>query len=129
MTFISTKTHGIIDYVVGILLIFAPFIFGFAGGGAAMWIPILLGVGIIIYSMLTQYEYSAAKMIPMQAHLALDAAGGLLLVVSPWLFGFAGLIWWPHVVVGIAELLVVAFAERHSSYVQASHTKPRGPVR
>ncbi len=45
MRFIPTKVHGILDYVVGIALIAAPWLFGFAGmGGAPVVIPIVLGV-------------------------------------------------------------------------------------
>ena len=109
---ISVRTHAIIDYVVGALLILAPFIFGFADGGAAMWTPILLGASIIVYSLLTRYPLGAAQVIPFKVHLGLDAAGGLLLLVSPWLFGFADLVWWPHVLVGLAELGVVAMTDR-----------------
>jgi hypothetical protein len=38
MRFISTRTHGIIDYIVGVILFFAPGIFGFAyvGGPAGL---------------------------------------------------------------------------------------------
>ncbi len=98
--------------MVGVLLILAPFIFGFAYGGAAMWVPILLGLSIIVYSALTRYELSAKRVIPFKTHLGLDVAGGLLLLVSPWLFGFADLIWWPHVIVGLAELGVVAMTNK-----------------
>ena len=109
---ISVRTHAIIDYVVGVLLVLAPFILGFANGGAAMWVPILLGLSVIVYSLLTRYQLAVAQVIPFKVHLGLDAAGGLLLLVSPWLFGFADLIWWPHVVVGLAELAVVAMTDR-----------------
>jgi hypothetical protein len=109
---IPVRTHAIIDYVVGVLLVLAPFLLGFANGGAAMWVPILLGLSIIVYSLLTRYDLAVARVIPFGTHLALDAAGGLLLLVSPWLFGFAEVIWWPHVLVGIAELGVVALTDR-----------------
>ncbi|ETX28950.1 SPW repeat domain-containing protein [Roseivivax isoporae] len=110
---ISVNTHAVIDYVVGVLLILAPFLLGFANGGAAMWVPILLGAGILLYSLVTAYRYSVAKVIPLSVHLGLDAAGGLLLLVSPWLFGFAQLVWWPHVIVGLAELGVVMMTQRN----------------
>ncbi|WMT92951.1 SPW repeat protein (plasmid) [Pelagibacterium sp. H642] len=35
---------------------------------------------------------------------------GALLLISPWLFGFSSEVFWPHVVVGIAELGVVAMS-------------------
>ena len=116
---IPTKTHGIIDYIVAVLLIVAPYLFGFANGGAAQWVPMLLGASIIVYSLLTRYELSAAKLIPMPVHLGIDALGGILLIASPWLFGFADLIWWPHVLVGIAEIAVVAMSRRHPESIEA----------
>lgn len=109
---ISIRTHAIIDYVVGIVLILAPYIFGFATGGPAQWVPMLLGAAIIIYSLMTRYDLALVHVIPFGVHLGLDAAGGLLLLVSPWLFGFSDVIWWPHVVVGLAELGVVAMTNR-----------------
>lgn len=104
---ISTRTHAMIDYLVGILLILAPYLLGFDDGGPAHLVPVVLGVATIIYSLLTNYELAIVRLIPMPVHLGLDAASGLLLLVSPWLFGFAGLIWWPHVLVGLAEIGVV----------------------
>lgn len=107
---ISSRTHGIIDYVVGILLILAPFLLGFATGGPEQWVPIILGAGTILYSLLTRYEFSVIKAIPYRMHLAIDAVAGLFLLASPWLLGYADVIWWPHVLVGVAELGVVAMS-------------------
>ena len=118
---ISSRTHAVIDYLVGILLILAPFIFGFADGGPAQMVPTILGAGTIIYSLLTRYELSVVKAIPYPVHLGIDALAGLLLLASPWLFGFADRIWWPHVVVGIAELGVVAMSWRGASHASTGH--------
>lgn len=104
MRFISTRMHGAADYLVGILLILSPYIFGFANGGAAQWLPMLLGAGVILYSLMTRYELGLVPVIPMPAHLGLDIAGGLLLAVSPWLFGFADQVWLPHLVIGLVEV-------------------------
>ena len=117
---ISTKTHGIIDYVVAALLIAAPFILGVADGGAAQWVPMLLGVSIIVYSLITRYEPSVAKLIPMPMHLGFDAFGGILLIGSPWAFEFAEVISWPYVVAGIAEIALVAISQRHSPGIEAA---------
>jgi hypothetical protein len=104
MRFLSTRVHGIIDYLTGGLLILAPWIFGFATGGAAQWIPVLLGAGIIAMSLITDYELSLTRLIPMGAHLAVDGLGGALLAVSPWLFGFADRTYLPHLIIGVAEI-------------------------
>jgi len=109
---IDTRTHGIIDYVTGALLIIAPYLFGFATGGIEQWLPQLLGATTIVMSLLTRYELSVAKLIPLKAHLAVDMGSGALLAVSPWLFGFAGVIWWPHLLVGLMEIVVPMMTRR-----------------
>lgn len=105
---ISSRLHGVLDYVVGLLLIIAPFALDFADHGPAMWVPIALGATTIVYSLFTQYEYGLVPALPLRVHLVIDALGGVLLAASPWLFGFADLVWVPHVVVGLFELAVVA---------------------
>lgn len=107
---ITTRTHAVIDYAVGILLIAAPFILGFATGGPEQWVPMVLGAATIVYSLLTRYEFSVVKAIPYRTHLVIDAVAGLFLLASPWLLGYAEVIWWPHVLVGILELIVVAMS-------------------
>lgn len=104
MRFVPTRVHGILDYLVGALLIVAPWLLGFAQGGAETWLPVVLGAGVIVYSLLTDYELGVVKTIPMPVHLGLDAGGGVLLAISPWLFGFAGIVWVPHLIVGLIEI-------------------------
>ena len=114
MGVIPTKIHGVLDYAVGLLLLLAPYLFGFADGGVAQWLPMLLGAGVIGYSLMTAYELGVASIISVPAHLGLDIAGGVLLAVSPWLFGFADAIFWPHLVVGVVEIGTAAMTERHA---------------
>tara|TARA_R110000850_G_scaffold102824_2_gene212437 strand:+ start:172 stop:528 length:357 start_codon:yes stop_codon:yes gene_type:complete len=105
---INTKTHGVIDYLTGALLIVAPYLFDFSNGGTAQILPQGIGTAIILMSLITRYELSAAKLIPLKVHLGTDIASGILLAASPWLFGFAEVIWWPHLVVGLMEILVAS---------------------
>lgn len=104
MRFIPTKIHGCLDYLTGALLIAAPWLFGFADGGAAQWVPVLLGIGVFIYSPLTDYEWGVASIIPMPAHLGLDILNGIVLAASPWIFGFADTVFWPHLLLGLFEI-------------------------
>jgi hypothetical protein len=104
MRVIGTKAHGYLDYIMGALLIAAPWIFGFARGEAETWVAVILGVGVILYSLLTDYELGASPVIPMRTHLMLDVIGGAVLAASPWLFGFADYIWQPHLILGILEI-------------------------
>jgi hypothetical protein len=107
MRVISTKIHGLIDYIVGLLLLVAPYMFGFATGGPKQWLPMAIGAATIMMSLLTRYELSIAKVIPMGVHLAVDFAAGALLAASPWLFGFAHEVYLPHLIVGLMEIAVV----------------------
>lgn len=92
------------DYLVGILLIISPWLFQFANGGAAMWIPIILGISTILYSLMTNYEYGAVSVISMPTHLWIDGIAGLFLSVSPWLFGFVEVAALPHLIIGLLEM-------------------------
>ena len=104
MRFISTRTHGVLDYVVGALLIVVPYILGFADGTAAQWVPQALGLVAIGGALMTDYELGVMRVIPMPFHLMIDIGSGALLALSPWLFGFADKVFWPHLLVGIMEI-------------------------
>lgn len=110
MKVISTKTHGILDYVVGGLLVLAPWILGFYQGGVESYLPIILGFTTLLYSMMTDYELGAIKVISMRLHLTIDALSGLFLAASPWLFRFSDTVYLPHLLVGLMELVVVALS-------------------
>lgn len=114
---LSTRVHGTLDYVLGLGLIFFPWIFGFADvGGAATLVPVTLGVAIIIYTLGTDYEWGALRVVSMGYHVALDLFGGIFLSLSPWIFGFADEernAWLPHVIVGLI-LILVYFVSRTS---------------
>ncbi len=109
MRFISTQVHGVLDYIIGVLLILAPWVLGFAEGGAATWLPVIIGAAIIIYSLFTDYEFGMVRQLSMRAHLWLDGILGALLAVSPWLFNFDEFVWIPHVLVGVVLVLAALF--------------------
>jgi hypothetical protein len=111
MRIISTRAHGVLDYLMGALLILSPWLLGFAAGGAETWVPVVLGASTIVYSLMTNYELGVVGVLPMPVHLGLDAAAGIFLAFSPWLFGFAGLVWVPHVVLGVLEVGAAAMTQ------------------
>lgn len=104
MKIISTKVHGVLDYLMGALLIASPWLFDFARGGAETWVPVVLGAGAILYSLLTDYELGLSRTLSMKTHLGLDMMSGALLAASPWLFGFNEYVYMPHLILGIAEI-------------------------
>jgi hypothetical protein len=109
MRFIPTKFHAPLDYIVGAALIAAPWIFQFSEHTAATVVPIILGIGLIAYSLLTNYELGVWKIAPMAVHNLIDIVAGAVLAASPWLFGFAdesANVWLPHLVVGLAAVFL-----------------------
>ncbi len=116
MRFIPTRLHGVLDYLVGALLIAAPWLLNFDRGGAETWVPVVLGVGALLYSLFTDYELGLVRRLSMGTHLGLDAASGLLLAVSPWLFGFSEFVFWPHLILGLFEVLAALTTRTTTSY-------------
>jgi hypothetical protein len=118
MRLIPTRIHGVLDYLVGLLLVAAPWLFGFAEGGAETYVPVALGLGALAYSVFTDYELGLVRRLPMPTHLMLDLGSGLLLAASPWLFGFADGtatgdgVWAPHLALGLLEVGVALMTKQ-----------------
>lgn len=115
---IPTRVHGVLDYASGLLFIASPWLFGFANGEAAQWVPIVAGIAILGLSALTDYEAGLLKRIPMPVHLTMDILTGVLLAASPWLFGFADYVYLPHVLFGILEIGAGLLTQRVPSYAK-----------
>ncbi|HET8842852.1 MAG TPA: SPW repeat protein [Ktedonobacteraceae bacterium] len=119
LRFIPTGVHAYFDYIGGIGLLAAPFVFGFFSvGGAAVIIPMVLGAGLLLYSLLTNYELGipAVKFIPMSIHLLLDFVASAFLALSPFLFGFtnqAPNAWLPHIIAGVVVIVLVLVSQTH----------------
>ncbi len=127
LRFIPTGVHAYFDYIGGIGLLAAPFLFGFYHvGGAAVIIPMVLGIGLILYSLVTNYELGipGLKFLPMSAHLALDFVASAFLAISPFLFGFinqAPNAWLPHIIAGVTVILLVLVSQtRYQPKVRAA---------
>jgi hypothetical protein len=119
MRFIPTKFHAPLDYIVGVALIAAPWIFQFSEHTAATVVPIVLGIGLIAYSLFTDYELGVWKVAPMAVHNVIDIVAGTLLLLSPWLFGFADEstnVWAPHVIVGVAAIFLGLTTKQSGGY-------------
>ena len=108
---IPTQVHGVLDYLTGGTLLSAPEVLGLNDVPASARVLRLAGAGAILYSLLTDYELAVVRLLPMPAHLAMDAASGAFVASSPWLLGFAEdgpRYWLPHVLVAATEMLVAA---------------------
>jgi hypothetical protein len=109
---ISTRTHGILDYTFGALLLIAPWFTDWDKFSPEAWPLVAAGFAAIVYSVLTAYELGVVPLIPMRVHLALDFTSGLFLASSPWLFGFADRIFLPHLLAGLFEIGAVLMTRK-----------------
>jgi hypothetical protein len=104
MRLLPTRILGVLDCLTGLLWGARSWLFGYACAGvAARSLPVILGASAIFCSLPTNHELSAVETIPVPVHLGLDLASGTLLAVSSWLFGFAGVIWLPRVLISLLE--------------------------
>ena len=62
-----------------------------------------LGVSAILYSLMTNDELGLVPVLSMPAHLGLDAASGVLLAASAWIFGFSSVVWARYLILGLLE--------------------------
>jgi hypothetical protein len=122
MKLIPTSVHGVMDYIIGVFLILLPTLFDFPREENETLVPAFIGAGILAYSLATNYEFGAAKVISMNSHRRLDYLAGAVLALSPWLFGFHKVIFLPHVAIGIFILLFSFFSKSHLSGEKISRT-------
>jgi hypothetical protein len=108
MRFITDKIHGVTDYAAAVALLFAPFLLGFtAADAAAKWLSVAGGAALLVYSALTDYSLGVRRIIPFQAHLAVDFAAGAAFLAAPFALGFGAAARAYYLVMGGAVLAVV----------------------
>lgn len=105
MRFIPTRFHGILDYIVGLVLIMAPWIFDFSDNSYATWTIVIAGIVVLLQTIFTDFEVGLVRKIPMQTHLMMDFGLGVVLALSPWMFGFADQVYTPHLIAGIFAIM------------------------
>jgi hypothetical protein len=127
MRFIPTRFHAPLDYIVGAVLIAAPWIFQFSDDAAPTALAIVLGIVLIGYSLLTDYELGVWKVAPMAVHNLIDVVAGVVLAVSPWLFGFSDEpnAWIPFVVIGLAAVVLGLTTKQPGGYGYGKSGTPR----
>jgi hypothetical protein len=111
---VDSTLHGVVDYSAGALLLTAfPRLAGIEGTRSARQIRTAAAIHAG-YSTLTDYPLGVAKVIPFQAHLALDAVGAVALGATPFVTGQyreGRRQWLPHVALAAFELASLAMTD------------------
>ena len=111
---VDATLHGVVDYQAGALLTTVfPKLVGIEGTRAAGQIR-TAGAIHAGYSMLTDYPLGIIKVIPYQAHLAIDAIGAVALAATPFVTGQwrkGRSQWVPHVALALFEFASLAMSD------------------
>ena len=111
---VDSTLHGVVDYTAGALLLTGfPKLAGIEGTRSARQIR-TAGATHAGYSTITDYPLGAVKVLPFQAHLAIDAIGALALAATPFVTGQYKKgrdQWIPHVALCLFELASLAMTD------------------
>ena len=105
--FVTKSIHAyVIDYPFAIVLIAAPFVLKLGQSEpVAMWLSVVVGVAALLLPALTDHPTGLVRIIPYWLHLWVDRAVGLVFVIAPFAFKFAGLDAWYYWVLAAGVLL------------------------
>jgi hypothetical protein len=87
MRSIGAFFHGVIDYLMVIILVIGPGVAGFRTGRQAIFCYILAAV-LFVLTLLTRFPLGAMKIIGFPLHGAIEVLIALLLIFLPWLANF-----------------------------------------
>jgi hypothetical protein len=111
---VDATLHGVVDYSAGAFLLTAfPRLAGIEGTRSARQVR----TAAVIhggYSTITDYPLGIVKLLPFQAHLAIDALGALALAATPFVTGQykeGRKQWLPHVALCLFELGSLAITD------------------
>lgn len=126
MQIISPRLHGILDYAVAAALIAVPLLLDFAAESiAATVVSVAGGVGLVTYSLLTDYSAGIRQLVPWRVHLALDTIAAVALFAAPSALGFGGLPRGFFLLVAVSVLVAVALSQRETAPGPVASQRPQ----
>src|SRR5687768_10080921 len=100
--------HGLLEYGIGVLLIASSSLFSFDSTPRA--VGILLGAVTLVLTAFSDLPTALMRRLPLDSHIVIDYVLGVLLIASPFIFGFSddeGALAF-FVVVGLGYLVLAA---------------------
>jgi hypothetical protein len=108
---IPQDVHSVMDYLDGIGVMAGALLTSCPRAKASSWV---LGASAIVASSITDYKLSLAKVVPIEAHEAVDYAFGLSTVAAPFVLGYrktAPRVAALHVAIGIGAIVASLFTD------------------
>jgi hypothetical protein len=104
---VPVLVHGVLEYVVGVLFIAAPFLFGFASN-AATAAAVVVGLVLLAFTASSELPTGLVSSVTIGVHVTVDLVLAVLLVALPFILGFTdeGAPTALFIVVGVLHLLV-----------------------
>ncbi|MBX9900385.1 MAG: hypothetical protein K2Y28_06325 [Burkholderiaceae bacterium] len=76
---------------------------------------IIMGVGLIAYSLLTDYAFGLKKLIPFHIHMMFDSAAFVVFAAAPLVFDFTGIDAQYYYGAALSVLLIVLVTDAKES--------------
>ncbi len=97
--------------VFGLVMIMAPFLFGYTGNPAALWTSLILGVIIAVLGYLRNFRWATLA--------------GVVSLVAPFVLGFNGVVaaLWTCLIVGAAVTLLAGYQGFFSEEAESGETQ------
>jgi hypothetical protein len=124
---IPLNLHAALEPLMAVVIIAAPWIFGFSDTDSATVICVLVGLSMLLVGSMTDWRLSLMRLIPLRMHLMGDLVLGAVLILSPLIFGFAdeGGPTRFMVVAGVLELMTALMTRWDRTEAEPTYTRRR----
>jgi hypothetical protein len=127
---IPLNVHAALEPLIALVIIAAPWIFGFSDVDSAKAVCIAVGVVMLIAGAMTDWRLSLVRVIPLRMHLMTDLLLGAVLILSPFVLGFSdeGGATRFTVIAGVLELMTALATRWDPAEATPTYTRESHPV-
>ncbi|MFL5901826.1 MAG: SPW repeat protein [Solirubrobacterales bacterium] len=86
---IPLNAHAALEPLIAVVIVAAPWIFGFSDVDSAKTVCIAVGAVMLLAGSMTDWRLSIARVIPLRAHMMTDLMLGAVLILAPFVLGFS----------------------------------------
>lgn len=107
MNILTSKSHGILDYIFSIFLLSAPTLFQMEGDLCT--ITYVLGAAHLLITVLTNFEVGLIKLIPFRIHGLIEIVVSIVLVALAFWFNSQGSEFGFYFYLALAGVIMIVF--------------------